>query len=481
MNFKATMKPWFLLTFALPALFLLSISCKSDDASTSPQGSGGPSFEFWLTNADKSVLFEKQNTSQPIAVNGADPQIHVDKTVTGQTMEGFGCALTGASAQLIDGMGGADQDALLRELFATDGTNIGISYLRISIGSSDLNDHVFSYDDMPPGSTDTALTNFSLDPDRTALIPVLTKILAINPDLKILGSPWSPPPWMKTNGNSIGGSLKPEYYGVYAKYFVRYIQGMKSEGIRIDAITVQNEPLYGGNNPSMVMQASEEALFIKNSLGPAFASAGIDTKIIIYDHNADRTDYPMSILGDPSASAYIDGSAFHLYAGSINDLTRVHDAYPAKNLYFTEYWVGAPGNFASDFPWHIKNLIIGGPNNWCRNVLEWNLASDPTQSIHTPGGCSQCLGAVTMSGNAVIRNPAYYILAHAAKFVRPGSVRINSIGPITLPNVAFERPDGKLVLVVLNDRQVGQTFTIVSGSTTIAARLNPGSAGTYVW
>ncbi|MGA9119151.1 MAG: glycoside hydrolase family 30 beta sandwich domain-containing protein [Bacteroidota bacterium] len=475
------MKSSTLLSPAFLGLLILSFSCKSGDAGTGPGGSGGASFEFWLTNADRSVLFQKQPTNQTIPVNSSTPEIQVDEAVTGQSMEGFGCALTGASAQLINGMGGVEQNALLQELFATDGSNIGISYLRISIGSSDLDDHVFSYDDMPPGSVDTALTHFSLDPDRTALIPVLKKILAINPDLKILGSPWSPPTWMKTNNSSIGGSLKPQYYGVYANYFVKYIRGMMDEGVHIDAITVQNEPLYGGNNPSMVMQASEEALFIKSSLGPAFAASGISTKIIIYDHNADRTDYPMSILGDTSAGKYVDGSAFHLYGGSINDLTRIHNAYPQKNLYFTEYWVGAPGNFSSDFPWHIKNLIIGGPNNWCRNVLEWNLASDPTQSIHTPGGCSQCLGAVTINGSTVVRNPAYYIMAHAAKFVRPGSVRINSIGPISLPNVAYRRPDGKRVLIVLNDSQIAQTFKIIFGSTTLVSELKAQSAGTYVW
>lgn len=472
-----------ILSVGSPSFFFLalfSIACKSGDGGTGP-GSGGPSFEFWLTNADQSVLFQKQTTTQAIPVNGSTPEIQVDAGITGQTMDGFGCALTGASAHLINAMGTGEQNALLQELFGTDGNNIGISYLRISIGSSDLDDHVFSYDDMPPGSTDTALASFTLDPDRTALIPVLKKILAINPDLKILGSPWSPPTWMKTNNSSIGGSLKPQYYSVYANYFVKYVQGMKAEGIHIDAITVQNEPLYGGNNPSMVMQASEEALFVKSSLGPAFAAAGIDTKIIIYDHNADRPDYPIAVLNDSTARKYIDGSAFHLYAGSISSLSSVHDAYPAKNLYFTEYWVGAPGNFPSDFPWHMKNLIIGAPNNWCRNVLEWNLASDPTQSIHTPGGCSQCLGAVTISGNAVARNPAYYIMAHAAKFVRPGSVRINSIGPINLPNVAYKRPDGKLVLIVLNDSQTTQTFEIISGSTTIASRLNAQAAGTYMW
>ena len=182
----------------------------------------------------------------------------------------------------------------------------------MSIGASDLSDRVFSYNDLPAGETDPEMTRFSLDPDREDLIPVLKEILAINPSIKLLGSPWSAPLWMKTNNSSVGGSLKHEWFNAYAKYFVKYVQGMKAEGITIDAITIQNEPLHPGNNPSMYMTASDQALFIRQSLGPAFAAAGISTKIIIYDHNADRTDYPLDILNDPDARKYVDGSDFVL-------------------------------------------------------------------------------------------------------------------------------------------------------------------------
>lgn len=465
--------------------FFLSIttllSC-SADSSNSVKNNPPPasSTEFWLTNPDKSVLFQKQNDGQTITAS-TFATIEVDETQTFQTVEGFGCALTGGSATLLHHMDDASRDALLRELFATDGNNIGISYLRISIGASDLSDHVFSYNDLSTGQTDTTMAHFSLDPERTDLIPVLKQILAINPDIKILGSPWSAPTWMKTNNNSIGGSLKPQYYSAYAQYFVKYIQGMKAEGIRIDAITIQNEPLYGGNNPSMLMSAAEQATFIKNNLGPAFAANTIDTKIIIYDHNADRTDYPIAILNDLNARKYVDGSAFHLYGGSITDLSTVHNAHPDKNLYFTEQWIGAPGNFASNLSWHIKTLTIGGTRNWCRTVLEWNLASDLNLQPHTNGGCTQCLGAITIVGSAVIRNPAYYIIAHASKFVRPGSVRIASTIPDGLQNVAFKTPEGKNVLIVLNDNQIPQAFKILTGTKTITSYLSGGAVGTYVW
>lgn len=459
-------------------VFIVLLSCSTEPENKNENQSNSP--EFWLTTADKSVLFKKQTFPQTGNSESNTPIIEINDAEKFQTIDGFGCALTGGSAILLNKMSAGARAAILKELFAVDGNNIGVSYLRVSIGASDLSDHVFSYNDLPAGQTDTSMVNFSLEPDKKDLIPILKEILSINPNIKILGSPWSAPVWMKTNNSSIGGSLKPQYYQAYAKYFVKYVQQMKAEGILIDAITIQNEPLYGGNNPSMLMSATEQALFIKKYLGPAFTANNITAKIIIYDHNADRTDYPITVLNDPDAKKYIDGSAFHLYGGSISDLSKVHEAHPDKALYFTEQWIGAPGNFAGDLSWHIKNLIIGGTLNWCKSVIEWNLASDPNLEPHTVGGCTQCLGAITLGGNTVIRNPAYYIMAHAAKFVRPGSVRITSRYYTELPNVAFKTPEGRVVLIVLNDSQSIQSFKIKNGSTTYSSYLQAGAVGTYI-
>ncbi|RZK86980.1 MAG: glucosylceramidase, partial [Hymenobacter sp.] len=332
---------------------------------------------------------------QFVANTNSDPTIVVDTTKTYQTMDGFGYTLTGGSAQVMSRMSASNRAALIKELFATDSTSLGVSYLRVSIGASDLNDQVYTYDD---GPADPTLANFSLAPDQAYFIPVLKEILATNPNIKILGSPWTAPTWMKTNGNSVGGSLKPEYYGAYAQYFVKYIQGMKDAGITIDAVTLQNEPLNPYNNPSMVMQAQEQADFIKNNVGPAFKAAGITTKIIAYDHNTDRFDYPLTVFADAGANPYVDGSAFHFYSPNtpISVLSQVHDAYPTKNVYFTEQYVNAPGDLAGDLKYHVDNLEVGAVRNWSRNVLEWNLASDASYRPFTPGGCSTCLGAVTI-------------------------------------------------------------------------------------
>ncbi len=435
---------------------------------------------FYLTTPDKSVLFAKQENGVKTGADKNLPTIEINTKKAYQEMDGFGFTLTGGSAFHINNMSATKRHELLTELFAFDKENIGISYLRISLGASDLDAEVFSYNDLPDGETDLKMKKFSLSPDKKFLIPVLKEILAINPEIKILASPWSPPTWMKTNNATKGGSLKPEFYDAYALYFVKYVQEMQKEGITIDAITVQNEPLHPGNNPSLLMPATEQADFIKRSLGPAFKAAGVKTKIIIYDHNADKPEYPITVLNDPEAKKYIDGSAFHLYGGVIENVSKVHEAHPDKNLYFTEQWIGAPGDFGGDLKWHTKQLIIGASRNWCKTVLEWNLAADPEQKPHTPGGCTQCLGAVTIDGDLITRNPAYYIVAHASKFVRPGSVRIDSNVPANLPNVAFKTPEGKIAVIVLNDSDSDQKFNIKIEEETFEVTLSKGSVGTFV-
>jgi len=437
----------------------------------------------WLTTPDQAQQLRQQPghlAFSKAAATGA--VIDIDDSQRFQTMDGFGYCLTGGSAELLHAMSAPARAKLLRELFGTGPADIGVSYLRISIGASDLDATVFSYDDRPAGEADPTLAHFSLAPDEQHLIPVLKEILAINPNIKLLGSSWSPPTWMKTNDASKGGSLKPEYYGAYAQYFVKYLQGMRAAGITLDAVTPQNEPLHPGNNPSLLLLAEQEAEFIGRHLGPAFKAAGLKTKIICYDHNADKPEYPLTVLGNAVANPYVDGSAFHLYAGPIEALSKVHDAFPAKNVYFTEQWVGSKTDFAGNLGWHAKTLFIGAPRNWARTVLEWNLAADPQQNPHTPGGCTECLGAITVApGGQVTRNVAYYTVAHASKFVRPGAVRIGSTSAGVLPNVAYRTPTGGHVLLVQNDQPTAQTFSLRYQSQTVPLTLSAGAVATYVW
>lgn len=438
---------------------------------------------IWLTTGDQKSLLAKQDQDLNFttgAVDRSNALIEVDDQQTYQSIDGFGYTLTGGSATLINKLPEAAKDALLKELFSMKDNGIGVSYLRISVGASDLSAAPFSYNDLPEGQTDPNQDKFSIAMEQTDLIPILKRIVAINPAIKIMGSPWSPPTWMKDNNSFKGGSLKPEWYGSYAKYFIKYINAMKAEGLTIDAITIQNEPLHPGNVPSMYMEAQDQANFIKTALGPAFKAAGIKTKIIVYDHNADRPDYPITILKDPEANQYVDGSAFHLYGGKIDALSQVHEAFPDKNIYFTEQWVGGPSNFQEDLKWHVSTLIIGATRNWSRNVLEWNLAADPEYKPHTIGGCTSCLGAITI-GAGVSRNVAYYIIGHASKFVPAGSLRIASNLVEKLDNVAFRTPDGKTVLIAVNTDAVSRTFNIKHGGKMAATSLPAGAVATYVW
>jgi glucosylceramidase len=427
----------------------------------------------WVTNANQSALIQPQ-----AAVNfspGTGPTITVNAATTYQTIDGYGFTLTEGSAEAINALNATQQTNLLNELFNTS-TGAGISVLRISIGASDLSSSAYSYND---GGVDVNQNNFSLaGPDLTYLIPLIKRILLINPTIKILATPWSAPRWMKTNNAWIGGSLNTAYYASYATYFVKYINAMKAQGINTWAITPQNEPENPYNEPSMLMNASEQTTFINNNLGPAFQNAGFTTKIIAFDHNCDNTAYPIQVLNN---SGYVDGAAFHLYVGNISAMTDVHNA-TNKNVYFTEQYTSTTGGFAGDFPWHMQNVMIGSMNNWSKTALEWNLATDGGFGPRTPGGCSICLGGVTINNsNSYTKNVSYYVVAQLSKFVKAGAVRIaSSTSNGSLPNVAFRNPDGSIVLVIFNNGG-SQTFTVGSGANTFSYTLAGSSAVSLVW
>jgi glucosylceramidase len=472
--------------FFLPAFILAGLLSLSSNCSKNKKGetdsTSSVNVEYWVTKGDQTATLQKQTATLSFGTTANNnANIEIDTTKTFQTVDGFGYALTGGSAYLINHMDDASRTTLLNEFFGNGENSIGVSYLRISIGASDLDAAVFSYNDLPAGQTDLTLSNFSLSKDTVDLIPVLKKILAINPNIKIMGSPWSPPVWMKDNGNSIGGSLKPEYYPVYAQYFVKYIQAMAARGINLHTITIQNEPQYGGNNPSMLMSAVQQADFVKNHLGPAFRTAGLSTKIVIWDHNCNNPNYPITIMDDPAAKAFVDGSAFHLYEGEIGAMSGVHAAHPDKNLYFTEQWTGANGSFDGDLKWHMKNVIIGSMRNWSKVALEWNLASDPAYQPHTPGGCSECKGAVTISGSVPSKNVSYYIVAHASKFVTPGSVRIESSTGTSVTNAVFLRPDGKKVMLAVNENGAAVSVNLKYKGKWAVVTIPGNAVASYIW
>ena len=467
------------------------------------------SMDAWVTFADRSGLLAKQ--ARPIYFgrnSGSGWPIIIDERQSFQTMDGFGFALTGGSAQHLNAMSPEARAKILQECFGTGEGTVNFNYIRLSLGASDLNSFVYSYNDLPEGAPDFELENFRLGHDCDDVIPVLKEILAIQPDIKIMSSPWSAPTWMKTNGKVRGGSLKKECYGVYALYFAKYIEAMKEEGITIDAITIQNEPLNSNNTPSLVMRDTEQLDFLKNHLGPLLRERGLTTRVVLFDHNCDRPDYALNILSDPDAAQYVDGSGFHHYGGDISVMSLMHQARPDKNLYFTEQMViERPGSRSIAIAEQVNRLIIGCCRHWSNNVLLWNLAADPENKPHTDnGGCTICQGALTIDGEEVTRNLAYYVIAHASKFVPPGSIRIASTAPWdssvnltsdeerrevkratviahsnVLPNVAFKTPEGKIVLIIANTSWSVQSAKVQYNGAFATLRLPPGAVGTYVW
>ena len=466
----------------LPLLFATTAALSVSALSQKPPATASE----WITSADRSSnLTTRPQTLAFTASQGAPLTIIVNPARQFQRMDGFGFALTGGSTELLMAMSPASRAALLQHLFGPGPDSIHVSYLRVSVGSSDMNRRVYTYDDMPAGETDPSLAHFGLGPDMTDVIPVLQQILALDPGVSILATPWSAPSWMKSNGLPKAGSLLPANFQVYARYLVSYLQAMAAQGIPIRALTMQNEPLNANNTPSMGMSAAEQATFLADALGPALRRAHLPTEVIVYDHNLDRPDYPLDVLANPRAAQFATGTGFHLYGGSVDAMTTVHNAHPDKAIFFTEQMVtqedtAAPLRIADA----LSRIVIGATRNWSKVVLLWNLAADPQDGPHTPdGGCPVCQGAVTIAGDRWTPNLAYSTIAQIAKFVPPGSLRIASdtSSPGILPNVAFRTPDHRIVLLVANPAAVEQPFDVQQGASAFHANLRAGDVATFVW
>lgn len=431
----------------------------------------------FITSGDQTRLLQQQSTVSFGTNSGTNPStITINTGTTYQTMDGFGYTLTEGSCEVISAMAATQQNQLLNDLY-NPVTGLNASVVRISIAASDLSSSSYSYNET---SGDVNMNNFSLNgPDLNYLIPIIKKIKLINPNIKILATPWSAPRWMKTNNSWIGGSLQTQYYAAYARYFVKYFAAMQAQGISIWGITPQNEPENPHNEPSMLMNSTEQKNFINQQLGPQMAAAGYgNIKIIAFDHNCDNTAYPIDVLNN---SSYVDGAAFHLYLGNISAMSTVRNA-TNKNVYFTEQYTGSGGSFSGDFGWHMQNVVIGSANNWSKTVLEWNAANNPSLGPRTPGGCNTCLGAVTVNNStSYTKNVAYYIIGQISKFVKPGAVRISSSSSSgTIQTVGFRNPDGSIALVVYNSGSAN-TIKVVSGSSAFNYTVPASSAATFNW
>jgi glucosylceramidase len=441
----------------------------------------------YVTTGDRTKLLSREADIRfGDAPVGPVTTIDVDETLTYPEIVGFGASLTDASAWLIQHKLTLPQrEALLQELFGRE-PGVAFSFVRVDMGASDFSLAHYSYDDMPAGQTDPTLANFSIEPDRAETIPILKRALAINPRLSVMASPWSAPGWMKTTGSMIKGTLRPEAYAPFAEYFRRFIQAYAAEGIPIHAITVQNEPHFEPENyPGMRLDPAARAKFVGEYLGPLLARTGIRTRILDWDHNWDEPSSPLQVLADSTARRYVSGVAWHCYGGDVSTQSVVRDAYPDKDVFFTECSGGAwAPRFADNLVWTVRNLIIGGTRNWARGVLMWNLALDEQHGPHT-GGCGDCRGVVTInsSDGSVTRNEEYYAFAHASLFVRPGARRIaSSSGVEGIESVAFRNSDdGSKALIVVNTNAQEKTFAVAFAGQAFAYTLPPSAIATLRW
>jgi glucosylceramidase len=446
--------------------------------------------------------------------DGTAPQpIAVDARQRFQSMDGFGASITDSSAVVLSRLDGHTRDRVMADLFDPRHGD-GLSYLRQPMGASDfVATEQYTYDDVPAGQSDFAMRHFTVAQDRAQILPLLRQARRLNPRLSVLATPWSPPAWMKTNQSLIGGRLidDPRIYHAYALYFVKFVQAYARAGVPVDAVTVQNEPQNRtpSGYPGMDLPVAQEKKLIE-ALGPAFARAGLRTKIYAYDHNwsehpgdiastppdeqPPETEYPADVLADPAAARWVDGVAYHCYSGDPSRQSDLRRQFPDANIYFTEC-SGSHGPddtpaqiFADTLRFHARNVLIGSTRNWAKTVVNWNLALDPTGGPHI-GGCGTCTGVVTVGpGQQVTRMAEYYVLGHAARFVRPGAVRIasTSYGATTGGNgepmtVAFRNRDGSTVLIVLNDNDAARTIMVRVGDRSFRYRLPGGALATFTW
>lgn len=419
------------------------------------------------TTAAKTMLLKEAATDDMSKVVDGAATLTLDTSTRYQQMEGFGPAITGSAAYNLSKMSATDRAKILRAAFhPTEG--LGYSYIRISIGCSDFSLQEFTWCDKP------GLENFAVhSEDETYVFPILREILAINPDVKIIAAPWTAPLWMKIARNSnepynkwAGGRLNPDYYDEYAEYLVRWVQTMESNGFQIESITPQNEPLHDGNSASTYMPWEQQRDFIKHHLGPQFEAAGLDTKIWIYDHNFDVTDFVKNIYADKETSKYVDGSAWHAYGGSSSALKQIYNADPKKSIYFTEQSIGTwCPNFGDNLLWHIREVCIGTINNYCRAVVLWNFMLDAERGPNRPGGCTTCYGFVDCDGsysyNTLTYRSHWYAIGHMSKVVKRGAYRVKSTASGILAST-FENPDGSLAAVVLNDADERKQLVVKS-------------------
>ncbi len=495
------MKKMFLFAM-VGVLALCSCACKGTDPNpdqgTDPEPSGVYDATLWTTTFDKSrdfvksgVAFDRSSPQSPNAVRFTDE--------TFQTVDGFGLAITQASCYNLLKMSEEDRAQLLTELFsATEGA--GSSLIRVCIGGSDFSMGEFTWCDKE------GMANFAVhESEKQFLFPILDEIYKINPNVQIIGSPWSCPRWMKMDVQGKGdplnswtsGRLNPKYYADYAEYFVKWVQEMQKRGYKVKYVTIQNEPLNKGNSMSLYMPWEDQRDFLK-VVGPAFEKAGLKTQILLFDHNynyddlADQKGYPLKIYADADASKYAAGSAWHNYYGSVSELDRIHREAPEKGIWFTEAslgdWNYKRNGFGGQFQEDFRNIVLGTLKRYGKGVTLWNMMLDNEGKPFLPGGCSTCYGAVSIDNKSyglktVDRKSHWYDVIHPSVVIKPGAVRIGTEGRTaeSVTYLAFRNPDKSYGVLFLNEGSTAEQFVFVSGAHTVTITVPAKAVVSATW
>ena len=468
-------------------LALSLAACNSGQQST--PSSSSIMANVYMTNESVQFQAQSQLTFMPNSLESAN--VLIDDSVRYQQIEGFGAAITDSSAYLLYSLPEPIRSNTLQQLFGSQG--IGISLIRVPISASDFSLYNYTYDEMPVGTSDPLLNNFTIFHDNTYIIPLLKMIKAINPTVQIMATPWSAPAWMKTNQSYIGtsnnvvGALLESDMVVYASFLTKAIQGYALNGIEINYMSIQNEPLFAPDSyGGMFMSAQQQSNFINQYLTPDFINNSIKTKVLTYDHNWDHPEYPEYVLSNltPAAESITTGTAYHCYGGDVTTQSITHTQFPNKSIFMTECSGGdwAP-IFGDNLVWDMQNLFIGVLNNWGNGSIKWNIALDQDNGPYV-GGCTNCRGLVTVNTltNAISYNVDYYSVGNMSKFIQPGAYRIASSS--SNPNVeltAVKNPAGQIVAMLVNSAKDPQQVVLRWNNQTLKFQIESQSVAAVTW
>lgn len=444
------------------------------------QGADPPSgdIEVRVTDASRKFAAAEALQWEEATAKVANDAILLYPSTKFQEHLGIGGAFTDAACWMFNQLDGEARKDLFHEMF--NPSEMGLGVCRICIGSSDYSRSLYSFDE---GKPDPELSRFSIDHDRAYILPILRQARSANPDLFLFGSPWSPPGWMKPNGSMLGGCMHPKSMPAYANYFVKFLQGYKDAGVHVNAVSSQNEvdTEQNGRMPACAWPQEYEISFVSEHLGPAFHKAGIDTKIWLLDHNYNLWGRAICSLDNPAVAEHCQTVAWHGYVGTPEMMTKVHDAHPEVEMFWTE---GGPDYTQPDYltDWSKwGGTFTGILRNWCRSIIGWNLALDEKGKPNI--GPFSCGGTVTINSQTqhVTRSGQFWAMNHFARSIRRGARRFDSqAGPPEVHHVGYEEASGKHVLVLTNPREA-RAVEIRLGRSSAKIKLPENSSTTLMW